>query len=127
MDNSILETVLRTYEEDRAKLDWDRNQLEERIAGIRQLLGKRPVAIATKGQALRIAGKALREELAAPRKRRGMSAASRKAIAAAQRKRWANFRAAKAAPSTTVTRRPQRQAHRPGKLNGARRAAAASR
>jgi hypothetical protein len=72
LDNSILQMALIGYQAERAKI-------EERIAEIqRQLGGRAPHAAAPAG---------------APKPRRQMSAAARKRIAAAQKKRWAAFHA----------------------------------
>jgi hypothetical protein len=69
-DHALLEAALIGYQHQAA-------QLAEKIADIRrQLGGKSPSAAPT---------------AASPRKRRPMSAAARKRIAAAQKKRWAEY------------------------------------
>ncbi|MGC2661732.1 MAG: hypothetical protein WA324_27560 [Bryobacteraceae bacterium] len=77
----ILEAALHGLEAQRQKLD-------EQIAQVRSLLGRRvgrpPKSNGDSG--------ATSSGSAAPTKRRGLSAEARKRIAAAQKKRWAAFR-----------------------------------
>jgi len=74
MDRSTLEAALIGYE-------FQLKGIEEKIAVIRAQLGGKAVHIATT------------TANGAPKPRRTMSAAARKRIAAAQRKRWAEFHA----------------------------------
>ena len=75
----ILEAALHGLETQRQKLD-------EQIAQVRSLLGRR-VGRPPKGN-----GSEAAPAGAAPKKRRGLSPEARKRIAAAQKKRWAAFR-----------------------------------
>jgi hypothetical protein len=78
----ILEAALHGLEAQRQKLD-------EQIAQVRSLLGRRvgrpPKSNDGESAAAANGG-------ASPKKRRGLSAEARKRIAAAQKKRWAAFR-----------------------------------
>ena len=86
IDSSILGAALIGYQNRRAEID-------AKIAEIRrQIDGQAPQASGSAGP------------VAGPRKR-VMSAAARKRIAAAQRKRWAEFKKAKEAPAPVKKRR----------------------
>lgn len=78
----ILEAALHGLETQRQKLD-------EQIAQVRSLLGRR-VGRPPKGNGSEAAPAGTGG--AAPKKRRGLSPEARKRIAAAQKKRWAAFR-----------------------------------
>lgn len=82
-----------------------RNEIEQKIAEIRKLLGHR-------------AGRSVTPSGAAPKPRKTMGAAARKRIAAAQKKRWAAFHAERASVAKTTP--PKR------KLSPERRAALAA-
>lgn len=76
----ILEAALVAFESQRQRLD-------EQIAKVRSLLGRRVgLLLKSNGEAV------VTSSAAAPKKRRGLSAEARKRIAAAQKKRWAAFR-----------------------------------
>jgi hypothetical protein len=70
-------------------LEGQRQKLDEQIAQVRSLLGRR-VGRPPKSNGSEAATAA--SGAAAPKKRRGLSAEARKRIAAAQKKRWAAFR-----------------------------------
>jgi hypothetical protein len=76
-DNSILQAALIGYQHEIDKL-------EARMADIRRQLGIRK-------DGRRISAAPASKAMPAPRKRRKLSAAARKAIAAAQKKRWAEY------------------------------------
>jgi hypothetical protein len=71
-DHTLLEAALIGYQHQAA-------QLAEKIAEIRRQLGGKSPSVAPKAA------------VAAPAKRRSMSTAARKRIAAAQKKRWAEY------------------------------------
>jgi hypothetical protein len=81
----ILEAALHGLEAQRQKLD-------EQIAEVRSLLGRR-VGRPPKGDAL---SHSVSSVPVVVKKKRGLSAEARKKIAAAQKKRWAAFRKNKA-------------------------------
>ena len=83
IDSSILGAALIGYQH-------ERDQIDAKIAEIRQIGGQTPQASAPEGEA--------------PTKR-VVGAAARKRMAAAQRRRWAEFRKAKAAPAPAKARR----------------------
>ena len=84
IDSSILEAALIGYQR-------QRDEIDARMAEIRrQIGGQTPQASAAEGEA--------------PTKR-AVGAAARKRMAAAQRKRWAEFRKAKEAPAPVKKRR----------------------
>jgi hypothetical protein len=84
IDSSILEAALIGYQH-------ERDQIDAKIAEIRrQIGGQTPQASAPEGES--------------PRKR-VVGAAGRKRMAAAQRKRWAEFKKAKEAPAPAKKRR----------------------
>ena len=70
-DHTLLEAALIGYQH-------QASQIAEKIADIRRQLGGKPTAAAPKAAAV-------------PGKKRSMSAAARKRIAAAQKKRWAEY------------------------------------
>jgi hypothetical protein len=70
-DQALLEAALIGYQH-------QADQLAEKIADIRRQLGAKPAAKAAKAPAV-------------PGKKRKMSAAARKRIAVAQKKRWAEY------------------------------------
>ena len=79
----ILEAALNGLEAQRQKLD-------EQISEVRRLMGARGGRV---GRAANNSGGAQKASAApAKRKKRVLSAEARKRIAAAQKKRWANFR-----------------------------------
>jgi hypothetical protein len=71
-------------------LEAQKNKLDEQIAQVRSLLGRRA------GRPVKAASSSSEEESAAPvkgnRKKRVLSSEARKRIAIAQKKRWAAFR-----------------------------------
>jgi hypothetical protein len=73
-------------------LEAQRHRLDEQIAQVRAMMGRR-VGRPPKGGS----SDALPAFDAAPRKKRILSPEARKRIAAAQKKRWANFRKAEQA------------------------------
>jgi|SRR5580700_8374393 hypothetical protein len=92
-DLSLLQAALIGYQH-------QQDQVEAKIAEIRSQLGekgvaRKPMSPASAGQHKRWAAVKLAEQ-PAPKKRK-MSAAGRKRIADATRKRWAEYRAKKAA------------------------------
>jgi hypothetical protein len=88
MDHMFLEAVL-------AGLQHQRERIEQQIAKVRTMLGER-----SRGQATTISEQ--------PQKRK-LSAAARKHIGDAQRKRWAAVRKAKMeAPKTIAVNKPRR-------------------
>jgi hypothetical protein len=68
-------------------LERERDDILQKIAHITQQIGDRPTSVS---------GEASQPSGAAPRKKRVLSAAARKRIAAAQKKRWEAHRKAKA-------------------------------
>jgi len=81
LDSSILEAAL-------VGLQAQRQRIEEMIAQVKRMAGRPRVAV-------RIVS-----AVAAPRKRRRLSAAGRKHIVAALKKRWAEYRRQKAAAAS---------------------------
>ena len=85
INTEILEAAL-------AGLESQRQRIDEQIAAVRQMLGRRgpgrPVAASADGPPTKTVP---------VRKKRKMSAAARKRIAAAQKRRWADFRKQQAA------------------------------
>jgi len=75
-------------------LEAQREQVDSRIAEVRRMLRARPEATAADGTPQAAAPKARRQ-------RRGMSAAARRRIAEAQRKRWEAYHRAQQTPSTS--------------------------
>ncbi len=71
-------------------LEAQRNKLDEQIAQVRSMLGRRA------GRPAKVAATSSEEDAAAPvkgpRKKRVLSSEARKRIAIAQKKRWAAFR-----------------------------------
>jgi hypothetical protein len=76
-------------------LEHQRERVNEQIAAIRAVLGQRPAAEAAASQR---------------RPRRPLSAAARARIAAAQRRRWAEFRQLRQAPAEASQPRRKRGA-----------------
>lgn len=79
-DSALLEAALEG-------LEMQKNRIEQQMAEVRRLLGKRPARKAADGAAAE----------AEPKQKRELSAEARKRIAAAQKKRWAAFRKGSAA------------------------------
>ena len=67
-------------------LELQKGRIDEQIAEIRQMLGSRPAPAAKAAEEVSV------EAPGTPRRRRKLSAAARKRIAEAQRKRWAAVR-----------------------------------
>lgn len=71
-----LERALRALESDRDKLDKEKQKLDDQVAHLRGMLGRR-------------GGRPLRVSKKAGRKRKPMSAAQKKALSEAMKRRWA--------------------------------------
>lgn len=71
-------------------LELQRQKLDEQIAQVRSMMGRRGVGRPPKGGSADAS--AVAEFAPSPRKKRVLSPEARKRIAAAQKKRWANFR-----------------------------------
>jgi hypothetical protein len=72
-------------------LELQRQRLDEQIEQVRSLLGKRPAGRPAKNASAKEAA-STSESSSRGTKKRTLSAEARKRIAAAQKKRWANFR-----------------------------------
>lgn len=75
-------------------LEREKSQIDDQIRAIRSVLGSSAPAAATKGAAAAEA-KPDAEPVVRRRRRRKLSAEARARIAAAQKKRWADFRKGK--------------------------------
>lgn len=72
-------------------LELQRQRLDEQIEQVRNLLGKRPAGRPAKNASAKQTASAA-DSNGRGTKKRTLSAEARKRIAAAQKKRWANFR-----------------------------------
>jgi hypothetical protein len=87
INKTIIEAALWGLEEQKRRIDETIAELRAELGGTSN--GKRP---GRKAKVVEVANVA---EVAAPKQKRTMSASARKRIAAAQKKRWADFHAQK--------------------------------
>jgi hypothetical protein len=73
-------------------LELQRQKLDEQISQVRGLLGKRPAGRPAGSTAASAQDSGSQEQRNGRRRKRALSPEARKRIAAAQKKRWANFR-----------------------------------
>jgi hypothetical protein len=92
LNGSILQAALEG-------LERRREQIEEDIRSVRSMLGGTEPARRGPGRPQKTEAEPVTEQASAPQKRRGMSAAGRRAIAQAQRKRWAAKRSENQTPA----------------------------
>jgi hypothetical protein len=104
MPNDLNDSILQASLEG---LEWRREQLEEHIRSVRSMLAGTDPGRRGPGRPRKTESEPVTDQASAPRKRQGMSAAGRRKIAEAQRKRWAAKRGETAAPATkkAITKR----------------------